>query len=205
MANIVSEITAAEVADYIRLDEASPSELKQIETFIVVAKSFIRAYTGLTDAEIDTYPDIIIAVYVLSQDMYDNRTMYIDSREGGINKVVDAILGMHRRNFLPSASYFTADLRTIVQGEASTINITSNDFIAFGSAITDIAGTTPIVDTPIIIDNATVVLNAGGTITITPDEDFVGTVTFEYTATQPNKSTVRSSVSIIVSASDEDN
>ena len=48
--------------------------------------------------KLDNYNDLVIAAYVLIQDMYDTRTMYVES--DNVNKVVDTILGMHQRNLL---------------------------------------------------------------------------------------------------------
>ena len=93
MVSKVSEITAKEIADYIRLDDYEESE---IETYLNVAKSYISNYTGIAD--LDEYADFIIVVYVLCQDMYDNRTMYVES--GNLNKVVQTILDMHTMNNL---------------------------------------------------------------------------------------------------------
>ena len=47
---------------------------------------------------LDTYSDFIIVVYVLCQDMYDNRAMYVDGKN--INNTVKTILDMHTRNNL---------------------------------------------------------------------------------------------------------
>lgn len=49
-------------------------------------------------AGVDAFEDFVIAVYVLCQDMYDNRAMYVDSNN--VNRVVDTILGMHCVNLL---------------------------------------------------------------------------------------------------------
>ena len=102
MVSKVSEITAEEVANYIRVDDY---DFAEIETYLNIAKSYISNYTGIPivsdeeDAEtLDSYADFIIVVYVLCQDMYDNRTMYVESRN--INKVVQTILDMHTRNYL---------------------------------------------------------------------------------------------------------
>ena len=95
MVSKVSEITAQDVADYIRLDDYEESE---ISTYLNIAKSYISSYTGISVANLDEYADFIIVVYVLCQDMYDNRTMYVDS--GNLNKVVQTILGMHTMNNL---------------------------------------------------------------------------------------------------------
>ena len=92
----VSEITIKDVADFIRLEEVSADDEKQLSTFLTVAKDYIKNYTGLDD--LDEYADLVHVVYVLCQDMYDNRVMYID--KGNINKVVQTILDMHTRNNL---------------------------------------------------------------------------------------------------------
>ena len=96
MINKVSEITINDIAEYIRLDEIGDAEEKQLFTFLTVAKDYIKNYTGLDD--LDEYADLVLAVLVLCQDMYDNRTMYID--KGNVNKVVQTILDMHTRNNL---------------------------------------------------------------------------------------------------------
>jgi hypothetical protein len=93
MVSKVSEITAKEIADYIRLDDYEESE---ISTYLNIAKSYISNYTGIAD--LDEYADLIIVVYVLCQDMYDNRTMYVEN--GNLNKVVQTILDMHTMNNL---------------------------------------------------------------------------------------------------------
>lgn len=92
----VSEITAQDVAEYLRLDEVDESELAMLNTMLGVAKQFIIDYTGQTD--LDEYQTFVDAVYVLCQDMWDNRTMYVDKLN--LNKVVQAILGMHSVNLL---------------------------------------------------------------------------------------------------------
>ena len=69
----VSEITVNTVADYIRLDGMDATEERQLSTFLEVAKDYIKNYTGLED--LDEYADLVIAVYILCQDMFDNRTM----------------------------------------------------------------------------------------------------------------------------------
>ena len=100
MVSKVSEITIKDVADYIRLDDY---EERDIETYLNIAKSYISSYTGIpvTSEEgesLDDFPDFVIVVYVLCQDMYDNRSMYVE--EANINKVVQTILDMHTRNNL---------------------------------------------------------------------------------------------------------
>lgn len=54
--------------------------------------------TGDYQSGLDACADFVIAVYILCQDMWDNRSMYVD--KSNLNRVVDTILGMHRVNLL---------------------------------------------------------------------------------------------------------
>lgn len=101
----VSEITATDIVNYLRLSDATEQDKNEIELFLNIAKNYIENYTGIPqksenseDEILDTYSDFVIVVYVLCQDMYDNRTMYVDGKN--INNTVKTILDMHTRNNL---------------------------------------------------------------------------------------------------------
>ena len=94
----VSDITAESVAEYLRLDEVSEEEKSTLTTLISIATSYIKSYTGLDDAGVDKYPEFVIVVLILCQDMWDNRTMYVDSKD--LNNTVQSILAMHSVNLL---------------------------------------------------------------------------------------------------------
>lgn len=101
----VSKITAKDIAKYLRLSDISEEDEKELEVFLNIAKNYIENYTGIPqknekeeDETLDTYSDFIIVVYVLCQDMYDNRIMYVDGKN--INNTVKTILDMHTRNNL---------------------------------------------------------------------------------------------------------
>ena len=99
MVSKVSDITAQEIANYLRVDEPTQDDLNFMSTSIQVAKSFILKYTGIEEEEtLDSYPDMVAVVYVLCQDMYDNRALYVDN--SNVNRVVDTILGLYQRNLL---------------------------------------------------------------------------------------------------------
>lgn len=93
----ISKITAADVADYLRLDPDSCNN-RTLKAIMAAAKQYILSYTGLTEEEADEKEDFYIAYMVLCQDMYDNRTMYVD--RNNVNKVVESVLGMHCTNLL---------------------------------------------------------------------------------------------------------
>lgn len=101
----VSEITENELANYLRISEVSEQEKIELKTYLNIAKNYISNYTGISEKSenekeetLDSYSDFVIVVYVLCQDMYDNRTMYVDNKN--INKTVQTILDMHTRNNL---------------------------------------------------------------------------------------------------------
>lgn len=94
----VSDLTSSDIQKYLRVSELSEDDTHYLDTILNVAKEFIKNYTGVSDEELDTCQDFIIVVYVLCQDMYDNRTYYVDGNN--VNKVVQTILDMHSRNLL---------------------------------------------------------------------------------------------------------
>ena len=94
----VSDIKYQDIADYLRLYEVNNDDINTLNTLINVAKTFASNYTGRTIEELDNYKDFVIVVFVLCQDMWDNRTMYVDNTN--INNVVQAILGLHSVNLL---------------------------------------------------------------------------------------------------------
>lgn len=102
----VSEITVENIETHLRLTEVDDSLAEELSTFLEVAINYIENYTGIKrkseknkDQEnLDAYSDFVIVVYILCQDMYDNRVMYVDGKN--INNTVKTILDMHTRNNL---------------------------------------------------------------------------------------------------------
>ena len=94
----VSALTIQDIADYLRLSETTVEDNALLSTILEAAKAYVYKYTGLTPAQVDEALDITIAVYVLCQDMFDNRAYYVDS--SNVNQVVEAILGLHSVNLL---------------------------------------------------------------------------------------------------------
>lgn len=93
-----SEIGTSDLVNYLRLAETTQEDLTLLGTILEACKSFILTYTGRTTEEADTYPEFTIAVYTLSEDMYDKRTYIVDSDTS--NKIVDSILGSRSINLL---------------------------------------------------------------------------------------------------------
>ena len=91
------DITTTEAVAYLRIDEADLQE-DVLNTAMDSAEQYIKSYTGLTEDEIEEYPDIKIAFFALVQDMYDNRGVVGDGKSS--NKTVESILGMHVVNLV---------------------------------------------------------------------------------------------------------
>lgn len=95
----VSEITAQDIAEYLRIPETTTDDLNFINMSLNVAKSYVCKYTGIeTVEELDDYTDITVVVFVMCQDMFDTRTLYTEN--DNVNRVVESILGLYRRNLL---------------------------------------------------------------------------------------------------------
>lgn len=94
----ISDVTYSDVADYIHVYDLTDDEINTLKTLITVAKSYIQQYTGRTETEIDGYSDLVIVLLILIQDMWDNRTLYVD--KSNLNNVVESILNLHSVNLL---------------------------------------------------------------------------------------------------------
>ena len=95
----VSDITVQDIWDYLRpSDTLDTGNSNFLNMALTVAKTYIQQYTGRTAEELDNYQDFVIVVLVLCQDMYDNRTLYVDNTN--LNYVVETILNMHSVNLL---------------------------------------------------------------------------------------------------------
>lgn len=94
----VSDITYQDLIDYIRIQETDQSDINTLNSLLNVAKNYVKSYTGLTEELIDRYPEIVIVILILCQDMWDNRVLYVDTNN--LNKTVESILGLHQVNLL---------------------------------------------------------------------------------------------------------
>ena len=95
----VSDITFQEVAGYLHLyEDLTPDDINTLNNLIGIAKRFIVSWTGRSAEELDLFQDFVIVVFVLCQDMWDNRTLYVDKTN--LNHVISSILDMHSVNLL---------------------------------------------------------------------------------------------------------
>ena len=111
----VSEINVDYLVDYLRIDDASDVQKREIATMLNSAKGYVSSYTGLPIASatdnpetpdtdesktitLDSKPEFVDAICVLVQHNYDNRALYVDKSE--TNKVIESIIGLHRVNLV---------------------------------------------------------------------------------------------------------
>lgn len=92
----VSDITYQDLAEYCRIDELSQDDINTLNNMLKNAKAFISNYTGRTD--LDEVQEFVDVVFVLVQDLWDTRTLYVDKTN--LNYVVETTLGMHCVNLL---------------------------------------------------------------------------------------------------------
>jgi hypothetical protein len=102
----ISEVNRQSLKDYAReySDDAATNNL--FDLILVGGKQFISSYTGIPligDPSngikgCDDYEDLTIVLFVLSNEMYDNRTYTVDNDK--VNPVIKSILDMHSINLL---------------------------------------------------------------------------------------------------------
>lgn len=92
----VSDITTKDLAEYIRLVEVSDEDENTLSNLLEIAKTFISNYTG--QENLDQFQDFVIVVFILCQDMWDNRTLYVD--KATLSYPVETVLGIHSINLL---------------------------------------------------------------------------------------------------------
>lgn len=92
----ISEVTIQDLKEYANVEHNLDDML--LNSILVAGKSYIKSYTGLAEEQIDTKEDLTIALMVLSNEMYDNRTFTV--QDDKVNKVIKSILDMHSINLL---------------------------------------------------------------------------------------------------------
>lgn len=88
----LSEVDLDLVKSYCNVYYTDDDEL--IESIIMPsAQGYIASSTKRTLADLDKYPEIVIAYMIICAYMYDNRSMEVSSSE--INNILKTTLGMH--------------------------------------------------------------------------------------------------------------
>ena len=100
-----------------------------------------------------------------------------------------------------------AEDETVVGQEDAALNFKplSNDADPDGDAltITEINGTPIAVGTPVAVDNGVISLNSDGSLTFTPNKDYNGTFTFDYTISDGRGGTDVGTTTVIINPVDD--
>lgn len=92
----ISEITIEHLKDYLHVYHDEDNEL--LTAILIASKAFVKNYTGLSSERLDISDDLSMAVFILSAELYDNRTYTVENNN--VNPVIQAILNMHSVNLL---------------------------------------------------------------------------------------------------------
>ncbi|MCM3763449.1 head-tail connector protein [Neobacillus niacini] len=92
----ISEVKINDLKDYAHVYHNEDD--KVFDAILAACKSYISGYTGLTTEKMDTKEDLTIALKVLANEMYDNRSFSVENDK--INPVIKSILDMHSINLL---------------------------------------------------------------------------------------------------------
>ncbi|MBO5891228.1 MAG: phage gp6-like head-tail connector protein [Oscillospiraceae bacterium] len=95
----VSELTKETITLYGKVDsDAEDAEL--LETlFLPAAKEYMMQHAGMTTEQMDEHQDVTVAVCALCIQMYDNRSVSIDTDK--LNQVVVDIINRYSMNLIP--------------------------------------------------------------------------------------------------------
>jgi hypothetical protein len=102
----ISEVTVQNLKDYAREYNDDQATNDAFNLILTAVKLYISNYTGLPlvgdpangISGCDDFEDLTIALLVLSNEMYDNRTFTVDNDK--VNPVIKSILDMHSVNLL---------------------------------------------------------------------------------------------------------
>lgn len=101
----ISEVTIDDLKEYAHVYHNEDDNL--FTSILAACKSYISSYTGLPlvpDPEngviktVDDHEDLTVALFVLSNELYDNRTYLVDNDKANI--VIKSILDMHSTNLI---------------------------------------------------------------------------------------------------------
>lgn len=92
----LSEVTLETTKLILRID--TDDDDKMLSQIMDSAKGYILSFTGLTESEIDNYPEAVHAFNCLCSDMYNNVVMQVTSDK--VNPTVNQILKSMAVNYV---------------------------------------------------------------------------------------------------------
>lgn len=92
----IKDVTDQNIKDFCGISDDNSDAL--LAGFKAAAYGIIKAYTGLSDDDINGYDDLATAYLVMINDMYNNRD-YTTSNDK-LNPLVSTILSLHSGNLV---------------------------------------------------------------------------------------------------------
>ncbi len=92
----ISQVTIEELKEYANVYHKEDDKL--FVSILIACKSYIKSYTGLAIEKMDEKEDLTMALFVLSNELYDNRAFTVENDK--VNNVIKSILDMHSVNLL---------------------------------------------------------------------------------------------------------
>lgn len=92
----ISEVATSDLKEYAHVYHDQDNYL--FDSILAACKSYIKGYTGLDETKLDEKEELTIALFVLSNELYDNRTFTVENDK--VNTVIKSILDMHSVNLL---------------------------------------------------------------------------------------------------------
>ncbi|MCP8969720.1 head-tail connector protein [Ectobacillus ponti] len=92
----VSEVTIADLKQYAHVYHAEDDAL--FTTILTACKAYIQGYTGLTADAMNSREELTVALFVLANELYDNRSFTVQDNK--VNRVAKSILDMHVTNLV---------------------------------------------------------------------------------------------------------
>lgn len=94
---LIEDITIDYIKLYLRVDDNVDDVL--IESLLSSAISYIKAYTGLTDEELNAYESLTPIILIYISNLYDNRTLEVNERVNkSKNSLINGTLDLYRKN-----------------------------------------------------------------------------------------------------------
>lgn len=92
----ISQVQISDLKQYANVFHNADDNL--FSSILMAGKQFIVTYTGLQLYDLDQFEDLTVALFVLCNEMYDNRDFTVDNVK--VNFVVKQILDSHSVNYL---------------------------------------------------------------------------------------------------------
>jgi hypothetical protein len=94
----ISEVTVQDLKEYAREDNNEPEIIKAFTNILVGVKAYINGQTGLTFEQMDTKEDLTMVLFVLANEMYENRQYTVQNDK--VSVIIKSILDQYCVNLL---------------------------------------------------------------------------------------------------------